>query len=130
MDFGPKLAPSKDTKMDRLEISETPLIGLFGSKAAYQTLMYLENYDNGYASEISRTFGMSLNQAQAQLKKFEQVGLFVSRPVGATRMFYFKKGPITKELRKFLRTMLNALPEDTLQKYYRQRRRPRRYDKR
>ena len=116
--------------MDRLEISETPLIGLFGSKAAYQTLMFLENYDNGYASEISKTFGMSLNQAQTQLKKFEQVGVFVSRPVGATRMFYFKKGPITKELRKFLRTMLNALPEATLQKYYRQRRRPRRYGKR
>ena len=127
----PTLSPPKqDTKMNRPEISEAPLIGLFGSKAAYQVLMYLENYENGYASEIARTYGISLNQAQNQLRKFEQVGLFVSRPVGATRMFYFKKGPITKELRKFLRAMLNALPETTLRKYYRQRRRPRRYGKR
>ena len=116
--------------MNRLEISEAPLIGLFGSKSAYQILMYLENYENGYASKIARTYGISLNQAQNQLRKFEQLGLFVSRPVGATRMFYFKKGPVTKELRQFLRAMLNALPEATLKKYYRQRRRPRRYGKR
>ena len=27
--------------------SEAPLIGLFGSKSAYQALMYLENYGQG-----------------------------------------------------------------------------------
>lgn len=116
--------------MSKLEISEAPLIGLFGSKAAYQILMYLENYENGYASQISKTFGMSLNQAQNQLKKFEQIGLLVSRPEGSARMFYFKRSPITDELRKFLRTMLNALSKSTIQKYYRERRRPRRYGKR
>jgi len=116
--------------MSKLEISEGPLIGLFGSKAAYQILMYLENYENGYASQISKTFGMSLNQAQNQLRKFEEVGVFVSRSEGAARMFYFKKGPVTTELRKFLRAMLNALPERAIQQYYRQRRRPRRYGKR
>jgi hypothetical protein len=60
-------------------ISVAPLIGLFGSKAAYQVLMYLENYGSGYAAEIARTFGMSLSQAQNQLRKFEELGLFVSR---------------------------------------------------
>jgi hypothetical protein len=33
-----------------IEISERPLAGLFGSESAYQVLMYLENYENGYAS--------------------------------------------------------------------------------
>ena len=61
------------------EISERPLIGLFGSKSAYQVLMYLENYGSGYASQIARSFGMSLNQVQNQLNKFEDVGLLVSR---------------------------------------------------
>ena len=116
--------------MSQLEISEAPLIGLFGSKAAYQVLMYLENYDNGYASRIAKTFDMSLNQAQNQLKKFERVGILVSRPEGSARMFYFKRSPITDELRKFLRTILNALPKSTIQNYYRERRRPRRYGKR
>jgi len=116
--------------MNKIEISEIPLIGLFGSKSAYQVLMYLENYENGYASQIARTFGISLNQVQNQLNKFEQIGLLVSRPEGSARFFYFKKSPVTDELRKFLRAMLNALPNSTIQQYYRERRRPRRYDKR
>ncbi len=37
-------------KMSKSEISEAPLMGLFGSKAAYQVLMYLENYDSGFQS--------------------------------------------------------------------------------
>ena len=65
--------------MTRPEISERPLIGLFGSESAYRVLMYLENYGKGYASEIARTFGISLNQAQNQLRKFEEVGLLISR---------------------------------------------------
>ena len=110
-------------------ISERPLIGLFGSESAYRVLMYLENYDKGYASEIARTFGISLNLAQNQLKKFEEIGLLVSRNEGTTRMYYFKQGPITDALRSFLRTMLERLPSTTIEKYFRQRRRPRRFEK-
>jgi len=80
-------------------ISEAPLIGLFGSKAAYQVLMYLENYGQGYAAEIARTFGMSLSQVQNQL-------------------------------RKFLRSALDRLPDAIIQKFYRARKRPRRFAKR
>jgi DNA-binding MarR family transcriptional regulator len=111
-------------------ISEAPLNGLFGSKAAYQVLMYLENYGQGYGAEIARTFGMSLNQAQAQLRKFEELGLLVSRREGSARVFYFARNPVADELRNFLRSMLESLPEATLQQFYRDRRRPRRYGKR
>ena len=75
--------------MNRATISEAPLVGLFGSKAAYRVLMYLENYDRGYAGEIARTFGMSLSQAQNQLRRFEELGLLVSRMEGAARVYYF-----------------------------------------
>lgn len=112
------------------EISERPLMGLFGSESAYRVLMYLENYSKGYASQIARTFDISLNQAQTQLKKFEEIGMLVSRTEGTTRMYYFKKSPVTDALRIFLRSMLDALPRSTIEKYYRQRRRPRRYGKR
>jgi DNA-binding transcriptional ArsR family regulator len=110
-------------------ISEAPLAGLFGSKAANRVLLFLESYGQGYASEIARTFGMSLNQAQGQLRKFEDLGLLVSRMVGRTRVYSFNRNPIADELRIFLRSMLERLPDSTLERYYRQRRRPRRTGK-
>lgn len=116
--------------MSNLTISETPLLVLFGSKAAYHVLMYLENYENGYASRIANTFDMSLNEVQKQLAKFEDAGLLVSRKEGTARVFYFKKSPVTDELRKFLQAMLKVLPVSTLNKFYRERRRPRRGGKR
>ena len=115
--------------MNRVIISEAPLVGLFGSKAAYQVLMNMENYDQGYASQVSKTFGMSLSQAQKQLVKFEQLGLLVSRKEGSARVYYFKRTPIVDALRKFLSSMLDVLPESTISEYYRQRRRPRRHGK-
>ena len=116
--------------MTRLQIAERPLIDIFGSRSAYQVLLYLENYEKGYASEIARTFGISLNQAQNQLRKFEDAGLLVSREEGTTRMYYFKRSPITDGLRRFLREMLELLPAETIEKYFHQRRRPRRFGKR
>jgi DNA-binding transcriptional ArsR family regulator len=114
----------------RATISEAPLIGLFGSKAAYQVLMYLENYGRGYAAEIARAFDMSLSQVQNQLRKFEDLGLLVGRREGQSRMFYFARTPITDSLRVLLRDALNRLPDPTLQKFYRRRSRPRRTGKR
>ncbi len=116
--------------MTKPRISEAPLLVLFGSKSAYRVLMYLENYEKGYASRIAKTFDMSLNQVQKQLTKFEDSGLLVSRKEGTARVFYFKKSPVTDELRKFLQEMLKVLPAATLSKYYRERRRPRREGKR
>jgi predicted transcriptional regulator len=112
------------------QISERPLIGLFGSESAYRVLMYLENYDSGYASKIARTFGISLNQAQNQLTKFEEIDLLVSRREGTTRTYYFKRSPVSDALRVFLRSMLELLPDATIEKYFRERRRPRRFGKR
>jgi len=113
----------------RVTISEAPLIGLFGSKAAYQVLMYLENYGQGYAAEIARTFEMSLSQVQNQLRKFEDLGLLVGRREGTSRMFYFARSPVTDSLRAFLREALDRLPDATLQRFYRRRSRPRRTGK-
>ena len=116
--------------MSNPKISEAPLLSLFGSNAAYYVLMYLENYEQGYASKIAKTFYMSLNQAQKQLAKFEKSGLLVSRMEGTSRVFYFKQSPITDELRKFLQSMLDLLPASTITKFYRERRWPRREGKR
>ncbi len=116
--------------MREATISEAPLIGLFGSKAAYQVLMYLENYGRGHAAEVARTFSMSLSQVQNQLRKFEEIGIFVSRREGSARVYYFTRSPVVDDLRQFLRAALERLPEATIQKFYRGRRRPRRFAKR
>jgi DNA-binding transcriptional ArsR family regulator len=111
-------------------LSEAPLIGLFGGKAAYRVLMFLESYGRGYASEIARNADMSLAEAQNQLRKFEELGLLVSRMEGTARVFYFARSPLADGLRTFLRSALKQLPQGTLDKYYRERRRPRRPGKR
>ena len=113
-----------------IEISEAPLAGLFGSESAYQVLMYMENYENGYASQIAKAYGTSLNQIQNQLNKFEQLGLLVSRKVGTARVFYFTRSPVTDSLRVFLKSMLEQLPKSIVQKFYRDRRCSRRPGKR
>ena len=115
--------------MTRIAISERPLMGLFGSESAYQVLMFLQNYEKGYASEIARTYGTSLNQIQNQLNKFEELGILISRKEANARVFYFKQSPVTDSLRKFLKDMLEILPKSTLEKFYRERRRPRRFGK-
>lgn len=115
--------------MTRLEISERPLKGLFGSESAYQVLMFLQNYEKGYASQIARTYGTSLNQIQNQLNKFEELGILVSRKESNARVFYFKQSPVTDALRRFLKDMLEILPKSAVDKFYRERRRPRRFGK-
>ena len=116
--------------MSQTTVSEAPLLGLFGSEAAYRVLMYLENYGKGWASEIARTFGMSLSQAQNQLRRLEELDLLVSRRQGSARVYYFNRTPVADNLRMFLRAMLDRLPDTTIQRYYRKRQRPRRYGKR
>ena len=115
--------------MAKIAISERPLMGLFGSESAYQVLMFLQNYEKGYASEIARTYRTPLNQIQNQLNKFEQLGILISRKEANARVFYFKQSPVTDSLRQFLKDMLDLLPKSTLEKYYRDRRRPRRFGK-
>jgi len=115
--------------MAKIAISERPLMGLFGSESAYQVLMFLQNYEKGYASEIARTYGISLNQIQNQLNKFEELGILISRKEANARVFYFRQSPVTDSLRQFLKDMLEILPKSTVEKFYRERRRPRRFGK-
>jgi len=115
--------------MAKIAVSERPLMGLFGSESAYLVLMFLQNYEKGYASEIARTYGTQLNQVQKQLNKFEELGILISRKEANARVFYFKQSPVTDSLRQFLKDMLDLLPKATLEKYYRDRRRPRRFGK-
>lgn len=104
---------------------------LFGGKAAAKVLLFIENYGDGYASRIAKTFDMPLSEVQKQLRKFEQAGILVSRIVGNSRIYTWNpRDPALEGLKELLRQTLDkGIPDETLQKYFRQRQRPRRQGK-
>ncbi len=106
------------------------LEALFGSRSAAQTLLFLQNYGEGHARRIAATFDVSHTAIQRQLQRLEAEGILVSRMVGNTRVFTWNPRSATvKELRKFLETELDRLPDDLTKQYFRQRQRPRRSGK-
>ena len=75
---------------------------------------------------IARTFEFGLNMTQRQLKRLEEEGVLVSRRLGNLRLFSFNdRNPTVRNLQQMLEAELAALPDDDLQRYFRQRQRPR-----
>ena len=112
--------------------TQATLETLFGGKAAARVLLYIENYGEGYARGIARTFEMPPSEIQKQLAKFEDNEILVSRKIGTSRVYSWN--PRDKELaglRQLLKDTLDkGMPESELSRFYRQRRRPRRTGKR
>ena len=111
--------------------NQNTLESLFGGKAATRVLLFIENYGEGYARGIARTFDMPVSEIQKQLAKFEIAGILVSRMVGNARMYAWNpRDPSLDGLRLLLRSTLHSgIPEADLEKFFRQRRRPRRAGK-
>ncbi len=107
------------------------LEGIFGNASAEKILLYLENYEEGYATAIARSFdGLSLHMAQRQLERFERAGALVSSLKGRTRLYTWNaRYPFRKELRALLAKALVALPAAERKRYFEERRRPRRAGK-
>lgn len=103
---------------------------LFGNATAEKALLYLANYEQGYANGIARTFGMSASQVTKQLLRLESGGVLVSRELGKTRLFEFNpRFAFKNELLALLRKAISFMSEEETQQFYRQRRRPRRTGK-
>ncbi len=107
------------------------LEGIFGNASAEKILLYMEQYGEGYATEIARSFdGLTLHMAQRQLERFERAGALVSSLRGRTRLYSWNaRYPFNKELRALLAKALEALPAAERKRYFSQRRRPRRAGK-
>ncbi len=103
---------------------------LFNGKSAEAVLLFLYAYNEGYANEISKFSGISLNSIQKQLIKFEDSGLFVSQLKGKTKMFLWNpRYPFLEEFKLFLKKVFLYLPEDEMKNYNIKRKRPRKGDK-
>jgi hypothetical protein len=107
------------------------LEGIFGNSSAEKVLLYLERYEEGYATAIARTFDdLTLNMAQRQLERFERAGALVSSLKGRTRIYAWNpRFPFRNELRALLKKALAQLPASERKRYFAERRRPRRAGK-
>jgi len=103
---------------------------LFGNQTAERVLLYIANYGEGHTSGIAQTFNLPKSQVRKQLIKLENGGILVGRNVGNIRMFQISpRCPFKKELEALLEKSLSLLSSNEIEKYYRQRRRPRRTGK-
>jgi predicted transcriptional regulator len=103
---------------------------LLGNRTAENVLLYIVNYGEGHTSGISQTFNLSKSQVHKQLTKLENAGILVARNVGNLRMFQINPRCLYKnELETLLEKILSLLPDNEIEKYFRQRRRPRRTGK-
>lgn len=103
---------------------------LFGNEVAKLCMLYIVNYGEGYIRAISRTFDIAPSLVRAHLEKLEADGILISQFVGTTKVFRFNpRLAIKAELTELLEKILTLMPEDETEKYFRERRRPRRTGK-
>ena len=107
------------------------LEGLFGNATAEKVLLYLEQFDEGYALAIARTFDDTpVSMVQRQLERLEAAGVLVSQLQGRTRVFTWNpRFAFEGELRALLQKALKLLPPTDRNRYFGARRRPRRKGK-
>jgi DNA-binding transcriptional ArsR family regulator len=106
------------------------LESLLGNSTIEKILLFLETYGQGYPKEVSRTFGISVNGIQQQLKRLEDGGVVVSFLKGRTRLYGFNpRYPFLGELRSLLRRAMKFLSEKEIEQHYRNRTRPRKKGK-
>lgn len=100
---------------------------LVGNSTAEKILLYITNYGEGYISGIAETFKISKSQVSKQLARLENGGILVARSKGNLRIYTFNPRCLyKKELEDLLKKILDQLPREKIEKYYRQRQRPRR----
>jgi predicted transcriptional regulator len=105
---------------------------LFGNKNVERILMYLALHESANASELSRSFGSSLDPIQKTLKKLEEGGLLVSFLEGRTRVFYWNpRYPFVPEIVALAEKALDFLPQHLKETRYHltKRKRPRKSGK-
>ena len=103
---------------------------LFGNETSAKILLYLENYAEGTPSGIARTFDMNKNRIYTQLLRLESEGILVARKSENLRIFSFNPRLAFKlELKALLRKCLDLMPEKEFDRFFADRRRPRRTGK-
>lgn len=88
--------------------------------------------EKSHATELSRSFGSSLDPIQKTLKKLEEGGLLVSFLEGRTRVFQWNpRYPFLSEIQTLAKKAFDFLPAHIQETYYQvtKRKRPRKTGK-
>ena len=103
---------------------------VFGNATVEKILFALEVYGQAYPAGLAKLFGIPVNGIQQQFKRLEDGGVVVSLMAGRTRLYQFNpRYAFLKELRQLIQRAIEFLPEKEIEKYYRNRTRPRRKGK-
>jgi DNA-binding transcriptional ArsR family regulator len=103
---------------------------ILGNKIVEKILFFLQVYKDGYIREISNLFDIPVRGVVQQLRRLEDGGVVVSQKKGKIRLYQLNpRYPFLTELRALLQKSIDVLPSSELEKYYRQRTRPRRKGK-
>jgi len=106
------------------------LEAVLGSINAERVLLFLAAREQGYATEIARTFSTDLSPIQKQLERMERDGLLINQKVGNTRVYSFNpRYAFVDEVKQLMEKALTMCPEETREVLLYDRRRPRRKGK-
>ena len=101
------------------------LKALFGNNVIEKILFYILVYEQAYAKKLSSVYKIPVNGIQQQLKRLESGGILMSSDFGRVRIYKFNpRYPFVKELKSLLNKAMGFLPENEVEKYYRERTRP------
>lgn len=106
------------------------LEAVLGTPSAERVLLYLAAREEGYASDIARTFSVEPNPIRGQLERMERDGLLISREVGRTRVYSFNpRYAFLKEVTAMMERALELAPKSIREELLMNRRRPRKKNK-
>ncbi len=97
-----------------------------GSELKEKILLYLVLNPLSYPNEMAKNFGFNVNAVQKQLENLEQGRVVCSRLKGRVRLYEIDpRYPFKKELEALLIKVYSYLDQETKDKYYIKRTRPR-----
>jgi predicted transcriptional regulator len=103
---------------------------IVGSTSAERVLLFLAAREEGYATEIAKSFDTSLSQIQKQLERMERDGLLINKKVGNTRVYSFNPRYVfVDELKALLEKAISMCPDSLQEELLMNRRRPRKKNK-
>jgi predicted transcriptional regulator len=106
------------------------LEAVLGSTSAERVLLFLVAREEGYATEIARTFDTVLSPIQKQLDRMERDGLLVNKVVGRTRVYSINpRFAFKQELEAMVAKAIELSPVKLQETLVLNRRRPRKKSK-
>jgi|JI9StandDraft_2_1071091.scaffolds.fasta_scaffold1192757_1 predicted transcriptional regulator len=108
----------------------TMLVSILGNKTAEKVMLHLFHYNESHASAISNDLSIPLTPVVAQLKRFEEGGILISKQVGRSRVYSFnQKSNYYKPLQDLVRIAYESIPLSERQKLFKKSRKPRKSSK-